>query len=27
SQIYHWSNSYQSPHLNALKPPPVLTPL
>ncbi|WP_369027681.1 cation efflux protein, CzcI-like [Acinetobacter baumannii] len=27
SQIYHWSNSYQSPHLSALKPPPVLTPL
>jgi hypothetical protein len=27
SQIYHWSNSYQSPHLTALKPPPVLTPL
>ncbi|WP_025470432.1 cation efflux protein, CzcI-like [Acinetobacter pittii] len=27
SQIYHWSNSYQSPHLGALKPPPVLTPL
>ncbi|MDB0153577.1 cation transporter, partial [Acinetobacter baumannii] len=23
----HWSNSYQSPHLSALKPPPVLTPL
>ncbi|WP_025470506.1 cation efflux protein, CzcI-like [Acinetobacter lactucae] len=27
SQIYHWSNSYQSPHLGTLKPPPVLTPL
>lgn len=25
--IYYWSNSYQSPHLTALKPPPVLTPL
>ncbi|NUF17212.1 cation efflux protein, CzcI-like [Acinetobacter lactucae] len=25
SQIYYWSNSYQSPHLDALNPPPVLT--
>lgn len=24
---YHWSNSYQSPHLSGLNPPPVLTPL
>ena len=26
-QKYHWSNSYQSPHLSGLNPPPVLTPL
>lgn len=26
-QQYHWSNSYQSPHLSGLNPPPVLTPL
>ncbi|MCU4337034.1 cation efflux protein, CzcI-like [Acinetobacter dispersus] len=24
---YYWSNSYQSPHLSELNPPPVLTPL
>lgn len=24
---YYWSNSYQSPHLSGLNPPPVLTPL
>ncbi|UUM28434.1 MULTISPECIES: cation efflux protein, CzcI-like [Acinetobacter] len=26
-QKYYWSNSYQSPHLIGLNPPPVLTPL
>ncbi|WP_205620025.1 cation efflux protein, CzcI-like [Acinetobacter sp. neg1] len=26
-QKYYWSNSYQSPHLSGLNPPPVLTPL
>ncbi|GMA10237.1 hypothetical protein GCM10025882_06610 [Acinetobacter gyllenbergii] len=26
-QKYYWSNSYQSPHLTGLNPPPVLTPL
>ena len=26
-QKYYWSNSYQSPHLFELNPPPVLTPL
>ncbi|MCH7308174.1 cation transporter [Acinetobacter sp. NIPH 1852] len=26
-QKYHWSNSYQSPYLSSLNPPPVLTPL
>ncbi|WP_218660539.1 cation efflux protein, CzcI-like [Acinetobacter pittii] len=25
SQIYYWSNSYQSPYLGSLNPPPVLT--
>ncbi|UGQ30151.1 cation efflux protein, CzcI-like [Acinetobacter calcoaceticus] len=27
SQTYYWSNFYQSPHLGALNPPPILTPL
>ncbi|ATZ66116.1 MULTISPECIES: cation efflux protein, CzcI-like [Acinetobacter] len=26
-QKYYWSNSYQSPHLSGLNPPPLLTPL
>ncbi|MPW45617.1 cation efflux protein, CzcI-like [Acinetobacter guerrae] len=25
--VYDWANSYQSPHLSGLNPPPVLTPL